>query len=340
MDTLVQNRNTTLWGIGSTLSFRLASKQFKFRGFLPFGSNLQNQPDELRRIYIPSRPDFILVQCDQAGAEALIVAFLCPHGSYRELFLQNIKPHTYVAMHIFKDKWAKEGFEDVEIFCKLPIRDLKVKGGERFKQLCEHIKKDYECYYIGKKTVHSFSYRMRPNTFIMDVLKESEGKVSLTKSQAEYFYYTFHLLFPEIQGSFYKTIDEELRRTRTLRNLFGYPRYFGGVFSESFFREATSFIPQSTVGCITNRAFVNMQALIEHEELEWNLLNNCHDSILLECPIEESIHAARVLSDMLNQDLVSPRGEKFKMKSEASVGMNWGKWHETENPEGMREIKL
>ena len=36
-------------------------------------------------------------------------------------------------------------------------------------------------------------------------------------------------------------------------------------------------------------------------------------------------------------DLVSSRGEKFKMKSGVSVGKNWDKYSE-ENPLGMREL--
>src|SRR6202020_159671 len=50
----------------------------------------------------------IFIQTDCAGAEALIVAYLCYNGDYRQLFINGIKPHSFLGMHLFKDVWAKE----------------------------------------------------------------------------------------------------------------------------------------------------------------------------------------------------------------------------------------
>jgi hypothetical protein len=41
----------------------------------------------------------------------------------------------------------------------------------------------------------------------------------------------------------------------------------------------------------------------------------------------------------IEQDLVSPRGEKFKMKSEAMKGLNWGPFSVKKNPTGLMEMK-
>ena len=49
----------------------------------------------------------VLLQRDQSGAEALIVAYDSEPRDYRQLFIHNVKPHVYVALKLFKDVWAR-----------------------------------------------------------------------------------------------------------------------------------------------------------------------------------------------------------------------------------------
>src|SRR3977135_515890 len=96
-------RNSCIWKLAGTDTFRLASSciMMNFMTKEERGTNLQNIPHGMRKIYIPDEGK-ILVQVDQSGAEALIVAYLCEPGLFRDLFLNGIKPHTYVAMHVFQ----------------------------------------------------------------------------------------------------------------------------------------------------------------------------------------------------------------------------------------------
>ena len=70
------------------------------------------------------------------------------------------------------------------------------------------------------------------------------------------------------------------------------------------------------------------------------MLNNKHDSVLLSVPdTKEHIeHGAQSLKAYLNRDLKSTTGIEYQMKSEIQLGHNWAKWHETKNPNGMKEI--
>lgn len=331
-------RFTTNWKLSGANTFRLSSTKL----FERFGGNAQNPSREFAKCIIPDEGK-CFIQADQAGAEALIVSYLVKHANYRELFLQGIKPHTWMAMHIFKESWKREGHARVDELVTLPIKELKNR--DEWHKLAKVIKDSDEenhRYYIGKKSIHSFSYRMRPPTFILDVLKESEGELNLSLRLATEIYQMHQLLFPEIHFEWHRELDETLKKTRTLRNLFGFPRYFGGPFTDKFFREATAFIPQSTVGTITNIAFTKLQKLIESnpkEYSEWDVLNNKHDSVLIQVPIKDKEIAGKTLKSLIEQDLVSPRGEQFKMKSEVSIGfVNWGKKSER-NPEGMDEVK-
>jgi len=108
-------RNTCSWKIGGTTSFRKASATL----LDTYGTNLQNPSPDMCRIHIPDEGK-ILVQPDQAGAEALIVAYLAPAGKFRDLFINGVKSHVYVATHIFKQQWINEG-HPADLFATLPI---------------------------------------------------------------------------------------------------------------------------------------------------------------------------------------------------------------------------
>ena len=111
--------------------------------------------------------------------------------------------------------------------------------------------------------------------------------------------------------------------------MFGYPRVFTAQVEESMYKEAYAFVPQSTVGTITNLTFSKMQQKIEDPNdklsgMNVDIVQNNHDSVLIQCPPEHADYVAKETVDVMNCDLVSPRGERFKMKSEACIGDTWG----------------
>lgn len=101
---------------------------------------------------------------------------------------------------------------------------------------------------------------------------------------------------------------------------------------DTILKDAFSWIPQSTVGCITGLADSALQERIDSGELT-NLAvwQNNHDSLLVECPADQYKEVARVVCDAMNIKMKNHRGEEFAMRSEASVGEDW--YH-------MEEIKL
>lgn len=333
-------RDTCQWVLSGAETYRLSSRSLfrnKSIGFKGWGGNLQNKSDDIRRLY-KADSGKLLVQVDQAGAEALIVAYLARHGKFRDLFLNGIKSHTFVALHLFQSYWSINAIPEIAEIKDLPI--VTLGNYPRMKEISNIIRNDPNpFYFIGKKACHAANYMMRGNTFATDVLKESGGKVRLSIREADRFLNMYHSLFPEIHLWQLET-EQMLSRGRILRNLQGFPREFTGAWSDSLIREGVAFVPQSTVGTIINMAIVEMQEYIEMKNLDWDILENCHDSMLLQCNIEDVSNCVKKAKEFIEIDLVSPRGEKFKMKSEVSVGSNWGKWHETKNPLGMKEIKI
>jgi DNA polymerase family A len=326
----IRKRSTTAWQLAGTKTFRLGSRQL----FGDYGDNLQNPSPTKCKIYIPDEGK-IFIQADQAGAEALIVSYLCDKGAFRNLFTYSIKPHVYVALHLFATHWIK-AYPFTKHALTLGIQELSIAPD--WKPLAKEIKNHDKYYAIGKMVCHASNYDLTPPTFQMHVLQRSEGKIILTLREAEEFIQKYHNLFPEIREWHSKT-RSMLLESRYLRNLFDFPRYFGTHLNNNkALKEAYAFVPQSTVGTITNIAYTQLQAFVEEAGLDWDLLVNKHDSILLQTPVEESMLAREVLQAALEIDLIGWDGTPFKMKTEVATGYNWGKYDKDTNPCGLKEI--
>lgn len=327
---ITKGRLTCGWKITGTESFRLASS--KLLGF--YGTNLQNNSESLMSCVVPD-DNHVFIQPDQAGAEALIVAYECRPMRFRKLFDLGIKPHSYMALQLFTDKFrgsfpaSRYKGVDPTVLSSYP----------ETKELLKTIKDAVREYFLGKKTIHSFNYDQGPRTFQITTLEESAGSVVLSFKEAKEFKGVWSETFPEIvegQG----ITSGKVAATRELRNLFGYPRRFERLWNDELVRQALAFVPQSTVGTITNLAFTELFWRIKKEKLPWTLLNNKHDSLLLEVPdnAEHKEQAIAYCKQHMGRELVSSRGENYNMKVGISIGYNWGHHDEKTNPAGMREI--
>ena len=314
-----------------TNSFRLASGQL----FGRYGANLQNPDKEALDIYI-APPGHSFVQPDQSGAEALVVAHLTRPGKYRELFKVGIKPHTFVALHIFiaqyAAKWPLDG-QSPQFWKSLSPAELKAQPG--WKALDKAIKNSGIPYKVGKMTCHASSYRMRERTFQLQALKQSHGTMVLTLDECRLFLKFFAELFPEII-EWQDEIEFTVRSTRLLRNLFGFPRRFERPITDGYIREAISWVPQSTVGCITHRAIRKFNTIRPAHIRP--AVNNKHDSFLTIVPDGEIVATAPLLTSCMAADLTGRDGVNFTMRSEVQAGKNWGGYDEHDNPLGMREL--
>lgn len=340
------NRFTTCFKLAKTNTFRLGSAKLFPQGkrdkaaYGPeYGGNMQNWEKSMRRLALAD-DGMSFCQVDQAGAEALIVAYLCPPGRYRDLFLNGIKPHVYIGV-FFPEHWEKQ-FPCVREFVSIPI--AKLKDHPQWAAFAKAVaKSDYNpsatrYYYFYKQTCHSGNYGIREDTFIENLLAKSGGKVNLSANEGYKFLSTYRdVAFPELHA-FHNLVRRAIEEKGELRNLFGYPRKFRSLrFDE---KEAFAFIPQSTVGCITNLAVVAMQQWINDNLPSAIILNNCHDSYLVQAPTEHIETVARKMKEFIEIEMTAPRGEKFRMRSEASIGRNWGPYKQDTNPDGLKEVKI
>lgn len=294
----------------------------------------------------------IFVQVDQAGAEALIVAYLCRAGKYRDLFTFNIKPHSYVAAYLFKNVWQSKlatlagglgEADDIQRYLSCSLKELKsLRGWSALADLIQS-SDDWPAneryYFIAKMVVHASSYGMKGPTFQMNVLEKSEGSIVLSKKQAESYLADFHGMFPEIH-EWQRETERIARATKVLYNLQGYPREITEVINETTLRDLYAFVPQSTVGVITNIAYTEMQQYIEQHNKDWDMLANTHDSYLCQCPIKEVNDCATMMHQYITPELTSHRRETFKMKAEVQTGYNWSNYSKDKNPLGLQPYKI
>ncbi len=348
----VFNRLTTAYNLAGPDTFRLSSRamlKFKSNPYNPkgWGTNVQNWDKSQRKLVIADEGK-IFVQIDQAGAEALIVAYLCRNGKFRELFINGVKPHVFVALHLFADIWKKK-FTPDEINGLLTLRPRDLKLAPNFKQVEQAIKDsdnwpDKERYYfIAKMVCHASNYGMKAPTFLLNVLQKSKGAIVLTLAEARNFLDMYHALFPEI-GEWHREVQMKLDKSKIMYNLFNEPRLFLEPKGDTLFKQAYAFTPQSTVGQITNRAFVGGQGYVESDaftDMGLDMLQNNHDSILYQVwKNEDVIRRSIILMMPLMTPHLKYNGVDFQMKAEAQVGLNWGPYKSGENEVGLKEYKI
>ncbi len=366
-------RYSCTYTLAGPKTFRRGSRKL----FGRWGNNLQNVEKGGRIIYIPDGPfqehiakckywlqcgDLsvftdeeldklrVLLQSDQSGAEALIVAYDSEPKNYRQLFIHSVKPHVYVAMKLFEGIWKKKLKEsgglvedfNIEEISNTPIPllkqnpfwhdlDLLIKSSDNW-PLTERY------YYFAKQTCHSANYGIEKNTFRMNVLEKSGGKVVLSMDEADRFLLTYRSLFPEI-GESNRRIERQVRETKVIYNMFGYPYQITDYnISDSAMKEYYAWPRQSTVGEITRICFTNLQKYIWSEHKKWDVLQDNHDSYLCQCPLYDVKDCRDKMKEFMNIELVSPYdGVKFRMKSEQNLGFNWAPQKDS-NPLGLREV--
>lgn len=325
-------RATCVYQIAGTKSGRLASKALLGR----WGTNLQNlNKDRCREFFVPD-PGCVFLQVDQSGAEALIVAMMTRPGSnLRKLIKAGIKAHTFFAMHLFSGVWQDTVFRgtDSHIQAFLETDILELPSMPKWKELSKAIAysdnnpPSTRYYHHAKMGVHGGNYGIMEARFCNQVLDKSDGEIVLSLAEGARIITTLHKVFPEIRGDFQAGVKTQLELTGKLKNLYGHPRefyHYGRPLDDTVLREAYSYIPQSTVGILTSLCIADLQARLDSGEYSnFEILANTHDSVLVQCKQEHVDQVKVWIQTHMNRELISPYGEKFNMKSDATVGTNW-----------------
>ena len=145
---------------------------------------------------------------------------------------------------------------------------------------------------------------------------------SIPKEHCGFILSKFHEYEPGIKGVFQAYVEKELVDKRMLSDLFGRTRDFFGLHpyrdNSSVFRDAYSYIPQSTIGD-NNGAAINYC----ESRQQWVIME-VHDSIVLEVndSLNEVLMSIQLLKDAYHRTLRFPRGYELEVPIEVEMGFN------------------
>lgn len=282
--------------ITGTVSGRIATE----KTFFGTGANLQNQP-YLFKYYLISDPDWILCECDLAKAEAHVVAYLTQDANMIEAFESGIDVHSFNASKIFNVP-----IEEV-------IHEAKTKKSDQRSTMR----------FMGKKVVHASNYQMGPQTFSDQLATEEIFK---SQSECKQLLQNYTDRFPGLKR-WHRQIEEEVSKTRILYNLFNRPRRFLGDMNAALFRNAYSYIPQSTVAELLNRGIIKAanDPRLGRAAFNLRLLTTVHDSVVFQfhkSQIPNLLQILLIIREHMTHTFTH-KGKSFTIGLDAKIGRQW-----------------
>lgn len=266
------------------------------------------------RSIITAPPGKLLLSVDLSQAEAWVVAYLAREETMKRVLGSGLI-HELSARIIFE----------------LGLPDIEDKAAMK-----EGVSSDQR--YLGKKMNHSCNYRTGPFMIAIMINKESDKPpyVTVTVKQTKLYHKRWTNFFQ--LDSWWKEIEEKLGVDRTLVTPYRRKRIFFEQWGDSLFKEATAFVPQSTVadhmygyvqpelGITGGLLGVKRCLLDKYRDIK--LVNSAHDSALLEVPRDSIKDIAEQVKEQLARPIMI-NGETFTIPVDAEVYKRWGEKDES-----------
>ena len=168
-----------------------------------------------------------------------------------------------------------------------------------------------------RQTFKSFAH----GTNYMGTAKGLAERLGLSVHEAEKTQKWYFGRFPRIK-KWQEDLKDQVFKRRMVENVFGYRQYFFDRIEGTIFNQAAAWIPQSTVACLINRAYVNI-----FEQHPWcEVLLQVHDSLAGQFPthlgdwaISKVVEAAEIPLPY-DDPLVIPVGVKTSTASWGDCG--------------------
>ena len=273
-----------------TKSGRLSSSKTIFGT----GTNMQNQPKEMKKFMLAD-DGYIMYSCDLSQAENRVVAYIAPERAMIEAFENEIDIHRQTAGLIFQKPISE--ISDESGSCHI--------GGGKFSER-----------FWGKKANHGLNYDLGYRTFAY--------YYEIVEADSKFIVESYHNAYPGVR-KYHRWVQEQLKQGRTLTNPFGRNRKFMNRWGHELFKEAYSWIPQSTVADKINRDGI----LFMYNNQQWfkdvDILNQVHDSIVFQIPINIGIKRHADILHRLKNSLESPiewRVRSFSIPLDIEMGLN------------------
>ena len=267
------------------------------------GPNMQNQPPAARYIYVPSDPEWCIVEADFSQGENRLTAWYADDKQR----LENL---------------SKPGFSEhklnASIFFDIPYNEV-VKDNSQDAP-----------YGRAKKLTHGINYGEGPRKIAMTLdLPEKDVREWLFKWK----------LANGPTVAFQERVSGQASKEGVLTNVFGRKRWF---WTDRLYGESLSFLPQSTLADICFRGMIGLMyerigwpvelalkvsPVLAPLPYPAKLLLQVHDSLVVECPKEMVKEVVQCLKAVMTQPHQAMGG--FYVPAEFSVAAPGASWGET-----------
>jgi len=278
-----------------TVSGRLSSSQDIFGE----GGNVQNLPKVMQN-FILADEDYIMYVCDLSQAENRTTANIAPEPLMIKAFADGVDIHSLTASMI----------------SGIPADEIKKQDKEQV--LCPLGTGEYTWRFWGKKCNHSLNYDLGYKTFAL--------RFEMSEPQAKQIVERFHRVYPGIR-QYHAWVRRALSAGSRLVNCYGRVRVFLDRWGDDLFKEAYSWIPQSSIADKMNIEGINYvyynQQLFHHLEL----LNQIHDSLVFQIPISIGFKEHANMLIRIKRSLESPvvwHDHSFVIPLDFKMGLSMG----------------
>lgn len=266
------------------------------------GINLATNPRKLRRMYIPD-DGYEMAEFDLNRGESWIYAHLSQDPELLRIHTNGDDFHAETASAI-----SVAFGEPLEVSWIIEHKE----GGA------------YKIRYLGKRINHASSYRMGPFKGAEVINGEAEDTgITVTVSEFRKAQDLWKQKYFMVE-QWWKEIESELDKTRTLQTPYGRVHQFHDKWGESLFKSATAYVPQSTSVDYLNRGFLRTYHRYQKPGA-WGLkiLAQTHDSILVQYRIADRAEAIPAIVEALTDSLII-KGRQFSIPIEPNAGPSWG----------------
>ncbi len=272
---------------------------------------------------------------DLAGAEWVIVAYLCQDENMLRVVSGKTSPHVITGSLMTgapQDLVEREHKIVGEETDQTVIAELRKQVPELFRGNYK-LPRTMSIRQAGKKANHGLNYGMQYRLFSMlNEIPEPDAK--------EIVWAYSNRAYPRLPEYWRETQKTLRNNNRTLENCFGRRVRLLDEWGPELWMAAYAFVPQSTVADCVLEAMVKLYHLGIPARRNLYVGANVHDSLLVEYPSSDltgMAEVARAAIDALTPEL-EYRGNRFRLRADAKIGLSWGEMAPVADlsPEGLR----
>ena len=281
----------------------------------------------------------IFLYIDKKGAEWVVVAFLAGDKRMMEVCQTGGNPHAITASHMFnlapetilKERKLLDGVSGT-----IEIRNKRAQMADEL-ATAPFLPAGLPLYDCGKRSNHGLNYKEGYKGFaLINGIMENEAKRivegysckrevtdRMGRRKIEY-----TGVYPGIARCPDET-EQKIRKDRFLTNCWGRKIPFMGIMDSNLFRKGYSAVPQSTVVDLVNRAMVNAFRTRSPHFARAQILQQTHDSLTYQYPLDALDDAALFLSELAFQEkylnpIMSYDDRPFRIGNDLKIGFTLG----------------